>query len=248
MHRQVTHSAPRRAAVVVALLGCLAVGVSAATSAPEAAARKVRLTLNGSGLGTWTIGGANENGQEAMRYSWRGTFTFTIPAKVLANPARAKFKVAARGTLRASWTGVLAGTVLDGFAEGPYRCEYKGANVPAPVGATLSNGKVRGRLLLTLKARTGSFFPARSNGSTINCISPYGQTAPPHFDPSWLFRDTVNDRGRLTRDTAFIGFSSKVLPRRTVKTSFPLEVGARDSNYTGNTRWRNRGVVTIKAR
>ena len=69
-----------------------------------------------------------------------------------------------------------------------------------------------------------------------------------HFDPAWLFRDTISDRGRLTRDTAFIGFSSKVLPRRTVKTSFPLEIGARDSTFTGDVRWRNRGTVTIKAR
>ena len=114
--------------------------------------------------------------------------------------------------------------------------------------ATLSNGKVRGRLLITFKARTGSFFPPRGNGATINCISPYGETAPAHFDPAWLFRDTVSDRGRLTRDTAYIGFPSKVLPRGTVKTSFPLETGARDSTYTGNVRWRNRGTVTVKAR
>jgi hypothetical protein len=248
MHRQITRSAPRRALLAAGLLASLAVAVPAATPAPERAMRAVTFTLNGAGTATWSIDWPNEKGQEAIRYTWRGTFRFNVPARVLKNPAKARFNVRSRGTLVGGWTGVLNGTVLDGFAEGPYKCDYKGANVPAPVSATLSNGQIRGKLLLTLRARSGSFFPSSGNGATIDCISAYGRTAPPHFDPSWLFRDTVTHRGRLTRDTAIISIPSKVLPRGKAKIGFPYEVGARDSNFTGNTRWRNRGVVNLRVR
>jgi len=247
MHRQVIQSAHPRTVLLAALLACLAVGVPAATPAPDAATRSVRFTLNGSGIATWSIDWPKEKGQEALRYTWRGTFRFNVPARVFKNPAKAKFSVRSRGTLRGSWTGLLTGEVIDGFAEGPYRCEYKGSNVPAAVTATLSNGRVRGKLILTLRAARG-FFPSSGDGATINCISQYGRVAPPHFDPSWLFRDSVNVRGRLTRDTAIISILSKVLPRGAARIGFPYEVGARDSNFTGNTRWRNRGVLNVRAR
>jgi hypothetical protein len=247
MHRQVTQSAHPRTILLLAILAYLAVGVPAAAPAPEATTRAVSFTLNGSGVATWSVDWPKEKGQEALRDTWRGTFRFNVPTRVFKNPSRAKFSVRSRGTLRGSWTGLLSGEVVEGFAEGPYRCEYKGSNVPAAVTATLSNGQVRGRVILTLRAVSG-FFPSSGGGATINCISPYGRTAPPHFDPSWLFRDSVTVRGRLTRDTAIISVPSKVLPRGTSKVGFPYEVGARDSNFTGNVRWRNRGVLNVRAR
>jgi hypothetical protein len=238
----------RRVALLGAALACLAVAVPAATPAPDAKARRVTFTLGGKGLGNWSIDWPKEKGQLALRYTWTGRFTFNVPARVLKNAGRVKFKVRSKGTLRGNWVGVLTGTVVEGFAEGPYRCEYKGSSATAPVIAELSNAKTRGRLLVTLRAVRGSFFSSSGTGASINCISAYGQSAPPHFDPGWLFRDTYSDRGKLTRDTAFIGFPSKALPRGTVKTTFPNEVGARDSNFTGNVRWKNRGVVTVKTR
>jgi len=248
MHRPVPHIARRRLALLAAGVACLGVAVPAATPAPEATARKMAFTLSGSGIANWSIEWPKENGQEALRYNWRGKLTFAVPTRVLKNPAKAKFRVRTSGTLTGSWTGVLSGTVAEGFAEGPYRCEYKGSNVTTPVSAELSNGAVRGRVLITLRARRGNFFASSGEGASINCISPYGKTAPPHFDPSWLFRDTYTDRGRLSRDTAYIGMPSTVLSRKTVKVTFPNEAGVRESNFTGNVRWKNRGVLTVKAR
>jgi hypothetical protein len=248
MHRAL-HIAPRRAALLCAALACLAVAVPSATPAPEAAAKKVRFTLTGSGLGTWTIDWPKEKGQQAMKYNWSGALAFNVPARVLKNPGKVRFRVQAKGTLRGSWTSVLTGTVFEGFAEGPYRCEYKGSNVTTPVVAQLSNGKTRGRLLITLTAgRTGFFNPA-GPGASISRISPYGRQEPAHYSPAALFRDAYTDaRGQMTKTTATISFPSKALPRGTTKVAFPLEAGARDSTYTGNTRWRNRGVVTVRAR
>jgi len=244
------HIAPRRAALLcAATVVCLAVAVPAATPAPEAAARKVTFNLTGSGLGTWTIEWPKEKGQQAMRYNWRGAIAFNVPARVLKNPGRTKFRVRAKATLRGSWTSVLTGTVFEGFAEGPYRCEYKGSNVTTQVAAELSNGKARGKLLITLKAGRSGFFSPTGPGATINCISPYGRQEVAHYSPAAFFRDAYTDqRGQLTKATATISLPSKVLPRGTSKVAFPLEVGARDSTYTGNTRWKNHGVVTVKTR
>ena len=248
MHRAL-HIAPRRATLLCAALACLAVAVPSATPAPEAAARKVTFTLGGSGLGTWSIDWPKEKGQQAMRYNWSGALAFNVPARVLKNAGKTKFRVRSKGTLRGSWTGVLTGTVFDGFAEGPYRCEYKGSNVTTPVTAELSNGKTRGKLLITLRAGRTGFFTPEGPRATINCISAYGRQEPSHYNPAALFRDAYTDqRGELTKTTATISLPSKALSRGTVKVTFPLEVGARDSNFTGNTRWRNRGVVTVKTR
>jgi hypothetical protein len=247
MHRP--YIARRRFVLLGAVLACLAVAVPAATPAREATARKVLFTLSGSGLGTWTIDWPNEKGQQAMKYSWRGALAFNVPARVLKNPGKTKFRVRAKGTLRGNWTSALTGTVFDGFAEGPYRCEYKGSNVTTPVVAQLSNGKTRGRLLITLNAGRTGFFNPTGPGASINCISPYGRQEPAHYNPAALFRDEYTDaRGQLTKTTATISFPSKALPRGTVKTTFPNEVGARDSSYTGNVRWKNRGTVTVRAR
>ena len=248
MHRPVPHIARRRLAPLAAAVACLGIAVPAATPAPEATARKVSFALKGNGIATWSIDWPKEKGQEALRYNWSSTLKFNIPTRILNNPTRAKFKVRTSGTLRGSWTGVLSGTVFEGFAEGPYRCEYKGSNVTTPVTAELSNGATRGRLLITLYARRGTFFASSGTGTSIDCISPYGKTAPPHFDPGWLFRDTYTDRGRLSRDTAYIGMTTNVLTRKSGKVTFPNEVGARDSNFTGNIRWKNRGVLNVKTR
>ena len=124
MHRQVTtRRAQRRAVLVAVLLACLAAGVPAATPAPDAATRAVTFTLNGSGIATWSIDWPKEKGQEALRYTWRGTFRFNVPARVFKNASRAKFSVRSRGTLRgrnstASRTG-LRGSARDRWEPSP---------------------------------------------------------------------------------------------------------------------------------
>src|SRR5207247_8058448 len=152
-------------------------------------------TLSASGKASWSSDGGADRAQLALRYSWHGTLKFSIPAGVLKHPAGARFSVPGSATLVASWAGELRGVRL-GEA---YRCAYRGANVPGRVSATLANGGVRGRLRLVLHARGKGFFPANANGGTAGCSS-----TPTHFEPAWLFRDNLDDHGRLTSDTAVI--------------------------------------------
>jgi hypothetical protein len=95
---------------------------------------------------------------------------------------------------------------------------------------------------------SGTFFPMKGEGATVSCTTGRGELGPPHFGPNWLFRDTVTDHGFLTADTAVIDVSSKLLPRRSVTVVFPREVGRRNSEFTGNLRWNNRGRLVVRAR
>jgi hypothetical protein len=232
-------------ASVAALL--LAPGVAAPST--TAAKRVVAVQLTNSGVGSWSMDGPDDKATLALRYNWRGTLKFAIPARVLKDPAKARFKVNSRTTLLANWDGVYDGRKLTGLDAGPYKCDYKGANVAAPVTATLQNGKRQGMLKLTIHPRTvsGTFFPMKGEGATVNCTTGRGDLGPPHFGPNWLFRDTVTDQGSLTADTAIINVSSKLLPRRSVTVVFPREVGKRNSEFTGNLRWNNRGKLVLRA-
>jgi hypothetical protein len=233
-------------ASVAALL--LAPGV--ASPSTQAAKRVVTVQLTNSGVGSWSLDGPDDKATLALRYNWHGTLKFTLPARVLKDPGKTKFKVNGRTTLLANWDGVYDGRKLTGLDQGPYKCTYKGANVAAPVTATLQNGKRKGTLKLTLHPRTvsGTFFPMKGEGATANCTTGRGADGPPHFGPNWLFRDTVTDQGALTADTAIINISSKLLPRRSVTVVFPREVGKRNSDFTGNLRWNNRGRLVVRAR
>ena len=233
-------------ASVAALL--IAPGVAAPST--QATKRVVTIQLSNSGVATWSLDGPDDKSTLALRYNWHGTLKFTIPTRVLKDPAKARFKVNGRTTLVGNWDGVYDGRKLTGLDSGPYKCTYKGANVAAPVSAILQNGKRKGTLKLTMHPRTvsGTFFPMKGEGATVNCTTGRGDLGPPHFGPNWLFRDTVTDHGFLTADTAVIDVSSKLLPRRSVTVVFPREVGRRNSEFTGNLRWNNRGRLVVRAR
>ena len=233
----------------VALIGLAAwLLLPAGASSSTQATRTVTIQLQGSGVATWDQSGADDSYTQALRYSWSGTLTFKVPANVFKDPARAKFKVASRGTLKAGWNGVAEGRR---GATGPFRCEYKGANVPGPVSATLANAKRRGTLDLTLHPRAGAsqFFTPTGQGATVNCnTTTFGTTGPPHFSPASLFRDTYTVRGFMTTDTAIISVSSTLLQKRALTVSFPRETGKKVSPLLGNFTWKNRGKLVVRAR
>lgn len=224
----------------------LAPGVAAPSTQ---ASRVVTVQLTNTGVATWSLDGPDDKSTLALRYNWRGTLKFTIPTRVLKDPAAARFKVNGRTTLRGNWDGVYDGRKLTGLDAGPYKCAYKGVNVAAPVSAILQNARRKGMLKLTLHPRTvsGTFFPMKGEGATVNCTTGRGELGPPHFGPNWLFRDTVTDHGFLTADTAVIDVPSKLLPRRTLSVVFPREVGRRNSEFTGNLRWQNRGKLVLRS-
>jgi hypothetical protein len=221
-----------------------------AAARPAAKTRPVTLQLSNNGLGAWSIDSPDDKGQLALRYHWAGSLKFNIPTKALKDPAKTRFKSHARTTLKASWIGVFTGRKLTGLDAGPYRCEYKGADVPALVDALLSNGKKRGTLQLVLHPAAGAqqFFSPKGQGATVTCTTARGDLGPTHFDPKWLFRDTVTDHGFLSSDTAVIDMPSKLLPRRSVTLRFPREIGRRNSPFLGKINWNNRGKLVVKAR
>jgi hypothetical protein len=239
--------APIAIAGLVSVAGLLLAPSVAAPSTQ--ASRVVTVQLTNNGVATWSLDGPDDKATLALRYNWRGTLKFTIPTRVLKDPGAARFKVNGRTTLRGNWDGVYDGRKLTGLDAGPYKCAYKGVNVTAPVSAVLQNSRRKGMLKLTLHPRTvsGTFFPMKGEGATVSCTTGRGDLGPPHFGPNWLFRDTVTDHGFLTADTAVIDVPSKLLPRRTLSVVFPREVGRRNSEFTGNLRWRNRGKLVLRA-
>jgi hypothetical protein len=245
------HRAARRRIVLPVLLGCagLFLAVPAATPAPQAAKKKVTITLSGSGKASWSLNSGDDKGALSIRYSWSGTLRFSVPTAILKDPAKGSFRTIGGTTLRGNWTSDLSGQRFQGPNLGPYRCHYAGRNVPGRVTATLSRGP-RGTLRLVLTTRIGQdgFFPTRGSGATISCNTPIGETGPPHFSPAALFRDNFLDHGRMTKDTAYITAPSRLLPRGVVKLAFPRESGQVKSQFRGTYIWKNRGTVSAKAR
>lgn len=225
----------------------LSVFCPAATPAAGAALRTVTVTFSGSGKARWSVDSDADRGSLALNYSWRGKLRFGLPARVFKDPKHAKFSARGATTLRASWTGDLTGRKLAEPYTGPYHCVYKGANVPAKVTAQLMNGKVAGAVWLVLHAKSpDGFFPAKTNGATVSCSTGWGERGPMHFEPAWLFRDTITDHGQFTSATAVIVLSSKVLPRGSATVSFPHEVGKRTSPFAGNLHWQNVGRLSVR--
>lgn len=236
-----------------AALAALPAG-AAAPSRHAAATKIVTVRLAGSGVGSWSVDSPSDRGQSAMKYSWSGTLKFKVPTRVLKNPgAVKKLNVPSRATLVASWNGVLQGEKLSGFATGPYRCEYHGHGVRAPVNASLTKGVKRGTFDITLRPRDQQeFFAAKGDNSTVNCTTTYGESGPPHFGPNWLFRDTTSirsgNRYYQTSNTAIISVPTKLLPRGTAKVVFPREVGSRNSPFVGKIVWKNLGKLVVRSR
>jgi hypothetical protein len=130
----------------------------------------------------------------------------------------------------------------------PYTTLFRsGVNVPRRVTATLTNGK-RGSLQLVLGARGRGFFPSRGNGATVSCSSHVGARGPTHFEPEWLFRDALQDHGRLSSDTAVIVVPSRLLPRGSLTVRFPRETGSVVQPLRPRLTWNNSGRVTLRAR
>jgi hypothetical protein len=207
----------------------------------------VTVTLAENGKATWSTDGVADKGHLALRYRWYGRLKFSIPAGVLDEPARSKFAVTGSTTLTATWTGELNGKKLSGPYSGAYRCRYFGRRVPGRVTATLMNGRARGVLLLILHARGEGFFPAKGRGATVSCNSQVGRLGPTHFEPSWLFRDNLQDHGRLTSDTAVIAVSSALLSEGSASVTFPHEFGTVDQPLRQKLAWNNKGRLTLRA-
>lgn len=241
-----------RLAFGLALFGCaawLSGFCSAAAPAADATDRIVTVTLTGSGKARWSIDSSSDKGQLALSYSWFGSLRFAVPARVLQDPVHAKFAVGTSATLTGSWVGELTGRKLSEPDLGPYHCDYRGTNVPARVNAQLTSGTTRGTYWIVLHPRSErGFFPAKGGGATASCKTPVGDGGPTHFEPPWLFRDTLTDHGRFTSTTAVIVVSNKLLPRGSLTVRFPDEVGERTSPYTGNLRWSNLGHLVLRAR
>ena len=91
------------------------------------------------------------------------------------------------------------------------------------------------------------YFAAKTNGATVSCSTPYGDNGPTHFDPGWLFRDTITDHGQFSSTSAVIVVPSKLLPRGSVAVTFPYEVGKRMSPFAGNLHWSNVGHLSVRA-
>jgi hypothetical protein len=237
-----------------AALAALPAGAAAPAAHDATPTRLVTVRLAGSGVGTWSIDSTNDRGQSALKYSWSGALKFKVPTRALKNPAAAKtLNVPARGTLVGSWNGVLDGQKMNVFDAGPYRCEYHGQGARVPVNANLTKGAKRGTFDIVLRPRGQlEFFAAKSDHSTVNCTTKYGENGPPHFGPNWLFRDTTSirngNRYYLTSNTAIISVPSKLLPKGTANVAFPREVGSRNSPFTGKIAWKNLGKLVVRAR
>jgi hypothetical protein len=225
---------------------CFALVSGEAAPASGAAARTVTITLTNSGKARWSIDGDAEKGSLAMNYSWRGTLRFKVPAKAVQSPG-SRFLSTSAGTLRAAWTGDATGTKFGAPFNGPYHCQYVGKDVPSKVTATLTNGRVRGTLEVTLHAKgEEGFFPSKGSGATVNCSSGYGVDGPAHFEPQWLFRDTTSDYGRMTSDTAVIALPVRALNRGSVTLKWPREIGSVSSPLRAKLAWNNVGKLVAK--
>jgi hypothetical protein len=183
-----------------------------------------------------------------MTYSWSGVLRFRIPAAVLKSPTGARFSVASSGTLKGSWAGDFTGTKSSTPYSGAYHCRYAGKDVPTKVTATLTGGATRDTLALSLRSTSeGGFFPAKGQGATVACSTGYGAEGPTHFEPQWLFRDTTSDHGQMSSTAAVITLPARVLPRGSVTTTFPREIGKVNSPFRDRLTWNNVGRLVAKA-
>jgi len=216
------------------------------TAAPAAAVsqRRVQLAVSGTGKAFWKLDSSAENARLALSYRWHGTIPFDIPPVKLRDEKHRGLSVTRPVTLSARWSGTYRsrrGGVLR-------TCTYSGSRVKARVVARLATGRTRGTLELAFRPRTGSgFFSDLGRGARIRCSKGTEQSAPPHFAPSWFFRDNLQDRGRFTSQSAVLVLPAKLLPGGSVNVSFPFESGRNDSPALGVLGWNNRGRTSVEA-
>jgi hypothetical protein len=225
---------------------CACASVFLLTVAPATAVsqRRVTLAVSGSGKAFWKLESKAETGHLALRYRWHGTIGFDIPPARLRDVRHRGLTVTRPATLFAGWSGTYrrrSGVLT--------MCTYSGVKVRAAVVARLAAGRTRGTLELTFHPRAGSgFFPDRGGRATVRCDHRAEQNAPPHFAPSWFFRDNLQDHGRLTSQTAVLVLPATLLPRGSATISFPRERGQNDSVALGHLGWNNRGTTSVETR
>ena len=229
-----------------AICACAAVLLVAAPPASGVSQRTITITLSGSGTALWKLDSTRETSRLALDYRWRGTLTFDVPAGPLTDPRHRHLSVASAATLVARWSGHYTSKKADGSSS----CTYKGTNVKARVSAKLAKGRTANTLELTLHPRgtPDGFFSDKGHGAVVHCSAGVVQTAPPHFAPSWFFRDNLQDHGRLASDTAIVILPSRLLPNGSARVAFPKEKGRNDSVALGHLKWSNSGATTVRAR
>jgi hypothetical protein len=214
------------------------------TAADSVAQTTVTITFRGGGKALWKLDGDRETSRVALSYRWHGAVRFVAPLSLLADPKHRRLSVSGATALVGSWTGRYtsnkAGTITT--------CTYRGTRVKARVTAKLAKGRAGNTVELTLHPRTpGGFFSDKGRGAVVRCSTGYSQSAPSHFVPSWFFRDNLQDRGRLSSETAIIVLPGTLLPRGSATVAFPNEHGRNASEGLAHLAWSNRGQVVVNA-
>jgi len=244
---------PAAGLVALALFAVLASASGAARREAEAT-RTVHLALTEKGAARWSISGDSEQGSLALNYGWTGSFAFDVPAAALKDPAHKGLSSRAVGTLTGTWIGDYVGTRYSPPNTGKYHCSYSGKNVSVKVNGRLVAGPGAKHVTLVLNRGSGKtvtssgFFPDKGGGADVSCSNDVGTEGPPHFAPSWLFRDTLTDNGALSNSQATIVLPASLLPGGRVSATFPHEVGSVNSALRDRLTWSNTGHVTAVAR
>ena len=217
----------------------------AATPAAAVSQRNVTLYLSGTGKAFWKQDSSAETGRLALRYHWHAAISFAVPRSKLRDPKHRGLSVTHIATLSGGWNG----SYSDKRGGVRATCTYTGANVKAAVRARLAAGRAPGTIELTFRPRSGNgFFSDDGGRAAIRCGKGATQSAPPHFAPSWFFRDNLQDHGRLSTQTAVLVLPGTLFTRGKATLTFPFERGRNDSGAIGRLAWHNRGTVTIRSR
>jgi hypothetical protein len=230
----------------VAMCACAAVVLAVPGPAGGVSQQTLTVTLFGSGKAFWKLDRSGETSRLAVQYSWHGTLTFDVASRPLTDPRHRRLSATSTGTLVASWSGRYTSKKAGHIAT----CRYTGKRARARVSARLAKGRAANTLELTLHPRGAEdgFFPDKGHRAVVRCSSGTVQSAPPHFAPSWFFRDNLQDHGRLTSDTAIVVLPTRLLPSGSAKVIFPKEIGRNDSVAVGRIKWSNHGVTAVRAR
>ncbi len=217
-----------------------------ASHASGSAERTVTVTLHGGGKALWKLDSSRETARLSLKYHWHGTVRFQAPGAELEDPEHRHLSVSSVATLVARWTGEYKSAKADRVST----CRYKGVNVKARVSVTLAKGRAGNTVELKLHPRGASrgFFPDRGRRAIVRCSPGTLQSAPPHFAPSWFFRDNLQDHGRLSSDTAIVVLPNTLLPSGQATVAFPNEQGRNNSVAVGRLAWSNRAETAVRAR
>jgi hypothetical protein len=228
-----------------ALCACASIVLISAAPASGVTQRTVTITLQGSGKAFWKLNRSSETSRLALRYKWHGTLTFNAPSSRLTDPKHRHLSVWSTGRLTASWDG----NFISKKAGVSSACQYRGTRVKVRVRARLARGRAGNTVEVVLHPRAGrGFFDDKGRRATVSCSNGTVQSAPPHFAPSWFFRDNLQDHGRFTSETATIVLPGTVLPQGLATVAFPSERGRNDSDALGHLGWNNQGETVVRVR